>query len=166
MNSKDERKINNTSRKKRRVLKHPCKNEKTSLGSGLKQTFKNIVLRTKKHIKNLKPKCKKALIDLAHEVAQELTPDLPIKLPRIIPIPKTGGFLPLVPIFASLSAAGNLAGGAVGIAEAINAFKIAKKKLREIKTHNRNTEAVCIGKGLHLNSYKDGLGIYVTKTKN
>ena len=42
-----------------------------------------------------------------------------IRTPRIIPIPKTGGFLPLIPIFAGLSALGSLAGGAAGIVRAV-----------------------------------------------
>ena len=41
--------------------------------------------------------------------------------------PKVGGFLPfLIPLFASLSAAGALAGGAAGIAKAVNDSQTAK----------------------------------------
>ncbi|KAJ8933573.1 hypothetical protein NQ318_015959 [Aromia moschata] len=50
-----------------------------------------------------------------------------IKFPsaRIIPIPKSGGVLPLLPIFAGLSALGALAEGAGGILKAINDSRAA-----------------------------------------
>lgn len=134
--------------------------------TGLKKTFNNIVSHTKKHIRKLKPKCKKMLTEMAYTAARELASDLPIKTPRVIPIPKTGGFLPLIPIFAGLSATGSLAGGIAGITKAINDYKSAKKQLAEFKRHNMNMEALCIGKGLHLKPYKNGLGIYITKKKN
>lgn len=141
-------------------------NDHDSSRTSLKKTFKNIVSHTKKHINKVKPKCKKALMELAYATAQELASDLPINIPRIIPVPKTGGFLPLIPIFAGLSAAGSLVGGASGIAKAINEYKTAKKQLLELERHNKQVEAVCFGKGLHLKPYKDGLGIFVTKKKN
>lgn len=140
--------------------------KKRKSGEGLKRTFKKIVSHTKKHIKNLKPKCKKVLIELAYKTAKDLSSDLPIKLPRVIPVPKTGGFLPLIPIFAGLSAAGSLAGGAAGITKAINDYKSSKKRLEEAERHNRRMEELCIGKGLQLKPYKSGLGIYVSKKKN
>ncbi|CAB3252880.1 unnamed protein product [Arctia plantaginis] len=102
----------------------------------------------------------------AYATAKDFTSDTPIKLPRIIPVPKTGGFLPIVPIFAGLSAAGSLAGGAAAIAKAINAYKTAKKQLLEAKRHNKEMEALFIGRGLHIKHYKDGLGIYTTVKKN
>lgn len=142
------------------------KKRKMSSGEGLKKTFRNIVSSTKKYIKKLKPKCKKGLMKLAYATAQELASDIQIKLPRVIPVPKTGGFLPLIPIFAGLSATGSLAGGAAGIAKAINEYKSAKKQLAELERHNKQIEAVCIGRGLHLKPYKSGLGIYVTSQKN
>lgn len=140
--------------------------DNTASGRGVKKTFKTIVNHTKKHIASIKPKCKKALMELAHATAQELASNLPLNIPRIIPVPKTGGFLPLIPIFAALSATGSLVGGATGIAKAINEYKAAKKQLSELERHNRQIEAVCIGKGLHLKPYKNGFGIYVTKKKN
>lgn len=138
----------------------------TRSGAGFKKTLKKVVSHTKKHIKKIKPSCKKALMELAYTAAKDFASDFPIKLPRIIPVPKTGGFLPLVPIFAGLSAAGSLAGGAAGIVKAINAYKIAKKQLAESERHNKEMETLLIGRGLHLKPYKDGLGIYVTKKKN
>lgn len=160
---------------KQHTLKHKEKNmtsnkfRKPPSGAGIKKTFQNIVSHARRHIKNLKPKCKKMLTELAYAAAQELASDLPIALPRVIPVPKTGGFLPLIPIFAGLSAAGSLAGGVAGITRAINDYKTAKKNLLTLKRSGRGlpvTQSICVGKGLHLKPYKDGLGIYVTKSKN
>lgn len=135
-------------------------------GAGLKKTFSNIITHTKKQIRNLKPKCKKMLIELAYAAAQELASELPVPLPRVIPVPKTGGFLPLIPIFAGLSATGSLAGGVAGITKAVNNYKSAKNQLAELKRLNMKIEPMCIGKGLHLKPYKSGLGIYVSNKKN
>lgn len=83
---------------------------------------------------------------------------------RVIPIPKTGGFLPLIPLFAGLSALGALGGGAAGIAKAVNDAKAAKQKLEESKRHNQMMESLAIGKtgsGLYLRPYKSGCGLYL-----
>lgn len=80
---------------------------------------------------------------------------------RIIPIPKSGGILPLIPIFAGLSALGALAGGASGVAKAISSAKNAKDELKESVRHNRSMEAIALGKGLYLKQYKSGMGIFL-----
>uniref|UniRef100_A0ABD2X0Y7 Phospholipase A2-like domain-containing protein n=1 Tax=Trichogramma kaykai TaxID=54128 RepID=A0ABD2X0Y7_9HYME len=84
-----------------------------------------------------------------------------IKIPRILPVSgKIGGALPfLIPLFAGLSATGALAGGAAGIAKAVNDAKAAERELRETKKHNRKMEAIALGKGLYLKPYKTGLGL-------
>lgn len=151
---------------KKDMMSNVKRKTNAAVGAGLKKTFKNIVSHTKSHINNLKPKCKKMLMELAYATAQELASDLPIKLPRVIPVPKTGGFLPLIPIFAGLSVAGGIADGVIGIKKAINTFKAAKQELLNSKRYDQRMESVCVGKGLHLKPYKDGLGIYVTKQKN
>lgn len=144
------------------------RNEKVKTGAGMKKTFKNIVSLTKNHLKKFKPKCKKAAIDLAIAVARELATDsdTSVKLPRVIPVPKVGGFLPLIPIFAGLSAAGGIAGGAAGIARAVNAIKSARERLKELKRHDQRMEELCIGKGLCLKEHGNGLGIYTKDKKN
>lgn len=63
---------------------------------------------------------------------------------------KKGGILPLLPIFAGLSALGSLAGGASAVAKVISDSKNAKKNLAEIKRHNLAME----GKGMYLKPYK------------
>lgn len=116
-------------------------------------------------MRKLKPKCKKAALEFAYAAAKELTSDASLKLPRVIPIPKTGGFLPLIPIFAGLSAAGSLTGGIAGITKAINDYKAAKKRLTELQRHNKKMEDLSIGKGLSIRPYKDGLGIYTSSDR-
>lgn len=142
---------------------HSIPSKKYKSAAGFK---KNIVAHTKRQLKNLKPKCKKAVVELAMAAARDISSNLQVDVPRIIPVPKTGGFLPLIPIFAGLSAAGSLAGGVAGITKTINEYKAAKKRLAELERHNEKMESLCIGRGLHLKPYKDGLGIYVTKKKN
>lgn len=139
---------------------------RNTFGKGMKKTFKRVIEHTKKQLKKLKPKGKKMAAELAIAAVKDFAEDKTIKLPRVIPIPKTGGVLPLIPLFAGLSAAGSLAGGAAGIAKMINDFKAAKKRFQELKRHNERLEALCIGKGLHLKPHKNGLGIFVTRPKN
>lgn len=92
-----------------------------------------------------------------------------IRVPRLIPFErKTGGILPLIPIFAGLSALGSLAGGSGAIAKAIIDAKNAKKKLEEDRRHNAAMEAIGKeGSGLYLKkSPKSGYGLYLKKQKN
>lgn len=87
-----------------------------------------------------------------------------IRTPRIIPIPKVGGILPLIPIFAGLSALGSLAGSAAGIAKAVNDVKTSREELAEKSRHNKEMEAIAIGKngkGLYLKQYRKGLGLFL-----
>lgn len=94
------------------------------------------------------------------------------KIPRIIPIPKIGGALPLIPIFAGLSAIGSLIGGSAAVANAVNTTNNAKKNLFENQRHNEQMEAIALGKrnkkgyGVYLKRYRNGLGLYLTEKKN
>lgn len=139
---------------------------KLKSGSGAK-TFKSLVSKIKSKIKKLKPKDSKSLINFAYLAAKKLCPKLhQIKVPRVIPIPKTGGVLPLIPIFAGLSALGALAGGAAGIAKTVNDYKSAQQNLRETERHNRTMEGLAVGKGLYIKPYKNGKGLFIKSTKN
>ncbi|KAK9720501.1 hypothetical protein QE152_g22068 [Popillia japonica] len=93
-----------------------------------------------------------------------------VQRPRIIPLPKTGGFLPfLIPLFAGLGALGGLAGGAAGIAQAVNKAKAAQKGLVESQRHNKTMEAIALGKkgdGLYLRPYRQGMGLFLKPAKN
>ena len=89
-----------------------------------------------------------------------------IRKPRVIPIPKTGGILPLIPVLAGLSALGSLAGGAAGIARAVNDVKSTRKSFEEANRHNKTMEAIALrnGRGLHMRvNRKGGLGFYLSK---
>lgn len=84
-----------------------------------------------------------------------------IRPARVINIPKRGGFLPLIPIFAGLSALGALSGGAAGIAKAVQDANAAKSQLEESQRHNKTMEAIAMGKGLYLKPYKTVLGLFL-----
>lgn len=84
-----------------------------------------------------------------------------IKVPRIIKVPKTGGILPLIPIFAALSALGALSGGAAAIAKTVKDTDAAKKELSEAQRHNKTMESIALGKGLYLRPYKKGYGLAI-----
>lgn len=83
---------------------------------------------------------------------------------RFLPLPKSGGLLPLLPIFAGLSAIGSLAGGAAGVAKAMSDTRDARRRLEELQRHNKSMEDIALhkGKGLFLRPYpKGGLGLYM-----
>ena len=82
-------------------------------------------------------------------------------IPRVIPIPKTGGILPLIPILTALGALGGLASGGSAIAKAINDIKNGKEQLNEATRHNRYMESIAMEKGLFLKPYKQGYGLFL-----
>ncbi|KAJ8949435.1 hypothetical protein NQ318_007536 [Aromia moschata] len=89
-----------------------------------------------------------------------------IRMPRVLPLPKTGGILPLLPIFAGPSALGTLAGGSAAVAKTVLDAKANGKRLEEAQKHNRKMEAIALGKqgsGLYLKPYKKGYGLYLKK---
>lgn len=135
---------------------------KISNGSGLKKSFKKVVAYAKKNIRKAKPKCKKLAIDLAIAAIKDLASGSEVKIPRVIPLPKTGGFLPLIPIITGLSAAGALVNKTSAISRMVKTFQTALKTWNVMKSLNQNFEPVCLGKGLQLKPYKGGLGIYAS----
>lgn len=165
-------------------LVHNVMKAKTKLGMGVKcprpkknlkkiqfkgGVVKPIALKLKSgKIEDLKRGSKLAL-QAARKAIQRAGGSKKINLPRVMPIPKRGGFLPfLLPVFAGLSALGGLAGGAAGIAKAVNAAKSAQKQLQESQRHNQTMEAIAMrgnksGSGLYLKPYKKGLGLYIQK---
>lgn len=139
---------------------------KIKSGAGIK-SFKSFVSKIRSRIKKLKPKDSKALINAAYSAAKKIFPCIQkVKVPRVIPLPKTGGILPLIPIFAGLSALGTLAGGAAGIAKTVNDYKAAEKNLQETARHNKTMEALALGKGLYIKSHKNGKGLFIKSSKN
>lgn len=125
---------------------------------GLQKALKEI----KQYILKKKPYNLGDAIRLALSAAKQLKSKIkPGSRSRVIQIPKVGGVLPLIPIFAALSAMGSLGGAAAGIAKAVNDTRAAKKQLEEANRHNRTMESIAMGKGLYLKPYKTGLGVFL-----
>lgn len=146
-------------RKVKKLKKTKCK----------KCTFKDLVKTAKGALKKNRPRNIDDAIEIAIKAARNKRKGRTrITVPRIIPLPKVGGALPLIPIFAGLSAIGSLIGSTTGVIKSINAVKEAQKQLEESKRHNRTMEAIAVGKydtktghGLYMKPYKKGLGLYV-----
>ena len=152
---------------------------KSKLGMGFKQKKrqkkKNISKRKRVMLRNIVDAAKKSMIPSndAHATIKDALKSARKAVkraggrshvipPRILPLPtKVGGFLPLIPLFAGLSALGALTGGAAGIAKAVNDASAAKEQLTEAHRHNRAMEEKNIGKGLHLKPYRQGLVLYI-----
>lgn len=108
----------------------------------------------------------------ALKVARNIVRKKKVKTPRVIPIPKKGGLLPLLPLFAGLSAIGTLVGGAAGVAKTVTDAQAKTKQLREMKRHNMHMESIALGKkgsGMYLRRKPTGgFGLYLSRqqTKN
>jgi hypothetical protein len=131
-----------------------------------KCTFKSMVSQTKKKMKTIRPKTADEIVNTALSAAHHIKGNKNITQPRIIPIPKSGGVLPLVPIFAGLSALGSLAGGASSIINAIKSTNNGKHALNVNKHSRGDMAGVVVGKskrgeGLYLRPYKKGFGLYL-----
>lgn len=132
---------------------------KRKIGAGC--GFKQIVAAGKKAIKNKIGKNNLSqLIRTCMEAVKKKMTGKKTNTPRVIPIPKKGGVLPLIPIFAGLSALGALTGGVANVVKVINDLK-----------SNRNSP-VHLGKGMYLSPYKGvsykitkGEGMYLTPYK-
>ena len=150
------RKIKRSGKKRRRRVKKKSKrllNFKTVLSVAKKSMNK----KTKKG----RVAIKSALL-AAKKVVKKRGGKSKFKIPKIIAIPKVfGGGLPLIPIFAGLSALGALTNGVTGIAKAINESKSAKNQLEEANRHNKMMESIAMGKGLYLRPYKIGSGLKI-----
>lgn len=161
-----------TKRRRMKQKRKPKKKKKVSIT----KIFRNAISNAKKKMKNTKTK--KVTVPIAAKLAVQAAKialknqKIPRKtihnqLPRIIPVPKIGGVLPLIPIFAGLSALGALMGGSAGVTNAVLSANKAKKDFNEAKRHNQTMEAIAIGKktksgtGFYMKPYKTGLGLYL-----
>ncbi|CAH1106793.1 unnamed protein product [Psylliodes chrysocephalus] len=122
-------------------------------------TLSKAIQKIKKQLLISKPQTLGSAIQLALKVLKSFNKK--ISKPRVIKVPKTGGILPLIPIFAGLSALGALTRGAASIAKAVGDAKAAKEQLLESHRHNKTMESIAIGKGLDLKPYKSGLGLFL-----
>lgn len=143
------------------------KHIKRRKGRGLRKntiSFAEAVRRARRGIRNTSSS---SIINMTKQALSSLgTKKVSAPKKRIIPIPKTGGFLPfLIPLFAALGALGSIGGGVASITKSINDAKSAKQKLEEDKRHNLAMEQVAIGKGLYLRPYKNGMGLYLAPYK-
>lgn len=117
-----------------------------------------LIQKIKKIILKHKPNTLGAAIRIALKIAKTVKK---INKPRVIEVPKTGGILPLIPIFAGLSALGALTGGVAGVTKALSDAKSAKEQLLESQRHNKTMESIAMGRGLYLKTYKTGLGLFL-----
>jgi hypothetical protein len=128
---------------------------KRKLGAGC--GFKSSVNAARKVIKNkIGEKNLMKLAKMCVAAAKKSVVKNKNKKIRIIPIPKKGGVLPLIPIFAGLSALGALTGGIANVVKTASEF-------------NRTTPTY-LGKGLYLSPYKGGSfkiakGLYLAPNK-
>lgn len=135
---------------------------KKRIKSKKKICFSNIIKQIRRHVQSQKPDTMKDAIHVALRAAHKIKGKVKSHHgSRVISVPKTGGILPLIPIFAGLSALGALSGGAAGIAKAVNDARSANQKLEESKRHNKTMEAIAMGKGMYLKPYKRGMGLYL-----
>lgn len=164
------RKSRTTTRKKGRGLsRRKTGNRKTKKtttrrkGNGV-TNFNELVKQTKKALRISSPRTVHQTIKTSLSAAKKALQNKQIKkLPRVLPVAKRGGILPLIPIFAGLSALGSLAGGAAGIAKIVKETQAAKKSLAESERHNKTMEAIALGKGVYVRPYRKGLGLYLNK---
>lgn len=153
------------SRRKRRRVSKRLRSAKKIIGSKIRR-------RRRGHRKNKHNFSRNSLIKQAKQELEAINSTGRVnkymaaaaKKSRVIPVPKTGGFLPLIPLFAGLSALGALTGGAAGVAKTVLDAKAAKDKLAEASRHNQTMEAIAIGKkgdGLYLKPYRRGYGLFL-----
>ncbi|KAI8120059.1 hypothetical protein CVS40_8596 [Lucilia cuprina] len=146
---------------------------KTKFGMGLQNKKqlcnKKLFLKTIKTATNILKKEKPQDIQHAIKLAQKIINNSfkgnehNIIIPRVIKLPKTGGFLPIIPIITALGALGSITSGATSIAKAITFAKNAKKKLDESVRHNKTMETIAMGKGLFLKPYKKDITKFANK---
>lgn len=140
---------------------------KTSIKKKKKVSFAYLIKNAKVAIKHSKPGNIDSAIKVAVASIKKYKKGKLIKTPRTIKLPSTtGGMLPLVPIFAGLSALGSIIGTSASIVNAINQAKKGQMELAESKRHNGMMEAISIGtksgKGYYLHTNKSGKGYYLT----
>lgn len=148
---------------------------KRKMGAGMKKkkkmskkknTIVSSIKKIRAEIRKRKPKSEQHAIQIALKAAHRNIPNF--SPARIIPIPKTGGVIPLlIPIIAALSGLAGVAGGVSNVVKTIKEIKNGKRQLDESERHNRKMESIALttsGKGLYLRPYKTGYGITLNKT--
>ncbi|XP_059225716.1 uncharacterized protein LOC131997876 [Stomoxys calcitrans] len=130
------------------------------------KTFSNAIKKTTTILRKEKPQDISSAIKIArkaiHKMLKKNKGD--VIIPRVIRVPKIGGFLPLVPIITALGALGGLTSGVSSIAKLVSSANNAKKQLEENIRHNKSMESIAMGKGLYLKPFKNGMGIICNKS--
>lgn len=135
-------------------------------------TFKKVVRKADKYIKkagnsvDVINAIALALNIILRELNHMKTRANKITIPAKIPIPKSGGALPIIPIVAGMSLLSGAATSVASIAKAVENVISARKS---ILTGQSNTKQ--IGNGLYLAPYesakkKSGRGLYLASSKN
>lgn len=160
-----------------KITKQKTTNKKKKKVMSIKSIFREVKAKAKEAIHKRHPRTIDAAARVAEKAAvaavnrvskkQVISPQQVEKELRVITVPKRGAALPLIPIFAGLSALGALMGGSASIANAVTSTNNAKKIFAEAQRHNQTMEAIALGKnvntgsGLFLRPYKTGLGLYL-----
>lgn len=163
-----------TKMRKQKINKKKTKKRKTNKTT-MRKILKTAMAKAKTVVKNKRPQTIPLAAKMALQAARAAIKNhkIPRKnietvLPRVIPVPKIGGALPLIPLFAGLSALGALMGGSASVANAVISANNAKKNFKEAQRHNETMEAISIGQnkktgsGLYLMPYKKGMGLYLS----
>lgn len=143
--------------------------QKLGAGCGFKVAVKAAKTMLKKNIteKNLNKLIKKCLTAAKKTFKNKKNKN---QTPRVIPIPRTGGMLPLIPIFAGLSALGSLTGGASAVAKIVSEFNRTSPthlgKGLYLTPHKGRSYKIMSGNGLYFNPYKGGSNKRTKNTKN
>ncbi len=144
---------------------------KVMLGFGMKKKcgrglvmddkiFNKIIKKTRKVLKREKPSTEIQAVKLAMKVAKKSLKGKDkskIQVPRVIPIPRTGGFIGLVPILTAISTISSAFGGITSIIKNIGEIRDLWKKYKESKELKTGQ----IGNGLKIKKFKQGLGIFL-----
>lgn len=151
---------------KPKKLKKSKKSKKSRTSKKKRIAFSTLIKSAKNAIKKSMPDNIDSAIKVAVASVKEHKKGKRVNTPRVIKLPTiTGGVLPLIPIFAGLSALGTLAGTTASVVNAIKSAKRGQEALDESKRHNRRMEEIAIGnksgKGFYLRPAKNGNGFYL-----
>lgn len=157
-------KVGGKLRNKTKTKKKKKKKETTKKSKPKSITFQHMIKNAKIAIRNSKPDNVHSAIKVAVDSIKNSKQKKEVKSPRVIKVPSfSGGVLPLIPIFAGLSALGTIAGSTTGILKAINEYKNAQTQLKESQRHNQQMESIAMGKGYYLRRSKQGSGFYLKR---
>lgn len=99
--------------------------------------------------------CAKIAYNAAHQAVRGSGGRSRIIMPRVLALPKRGGFLPLLPILGALGGVGSLAGGVSGLI----------KTIKDLRSGSALRNGGRLSRRLHLKPYRKGYGIYLEPYK-